>query len=93
MVPRLLGGELLAYAGYVAAYRDVARFDGGPSLGPWTTLRIVVSQAGVTVATWNNIRLASDQTWESPALTVTGNGPAQVVALHDGTVVASLSSR
>jgi len=58
-----------------------------------TTLRIVVSQAGVTVATWNNIRLASGQTWEAPAVTVTGNGPAQVVALHDGTVVASLSSR
>lgn len=59
-----------------------------------TTLRIVVSQAGVTIATWTNIRLAPGQTWEAPALlTVTGNGPTQVVALHDGTIVASLSSR
>jgi hypothetical protein len=59
----------------------------------FTTLRIVVSQAGVTIATWNNIRLAPGQTWEAPALTVTGNGPAQVVALDGGTIVASLSSR
>jgi hypothetical protein len=58
-----------------------------------TSLRIVVTQAGVTVATWNDIRLAPGQTWEAPALTVTGKGPAQVVALHGGTVVASLSSR
>ena len=57
------------------------------------SLRIVVTQAGVTVATWNDIRIAPGQTWEAPALTVTGNGPAEVVALHGGTVVASLSSR
>jgi hypothetical protein len=58
-----------------------------------TSLRIVVTEAGVTVATWNNIRLAAGRTWESPALTVTGDGPAKVVALHGGTVVASLSSQ
>ena len=58
-----------------------------------TSLRIVVTQAGVTVATWNDIRLAPGQTWEAPALTVTGKGPVQVVALHGGTVMASLSSR
>ena len=58
-----------------------------------TSLRIVVSQAGVTVATWSDIRLVAGQTWEAPALTVTGKGPAKVVALHGGTVVASLSSR
>jgi hypothetical protein len=58
-----------------------------------TSLQIVVSQAGVTVATWNDIHLAAGQTWEAPALTVSGKGPAQVVALHGGTVVASLSSR
>ena len=28
--PVCLGGELLAYAGFIAAYRDVARVDGGP---------------------------------------------------------------
>ena len=58
-----------------------------------TSLQIVVSQAGVTVAKWDDIRLAAGQTWEAPALTVTGKDPAKVVALHGGTVVASLSSR
>jgi hypothetical protein len=58
-----------------------------------TSLQIVVSQAGVTVAMWTDVHLAPGQTWEAPALTVTGDGPDQVVALHDGTVVASLSSR
>jgi len=57
------------------------------------SLRITVTQAGVTVATWDNIRLAPGQTWEAPALTISGNGPAQVLALHGGTVVASLSSQ
>jgi hypothetical protein len=57
------------------------------------SLRIVVTQAGATLATWNDVRLAPGQTWEAPALTVAGNGPAQVVALHGATVVASLSSR
>jgi uncharacterized membrane protein YbhN (UPF0104 family) len=47
--PVCLAGALLAYAGYVAAYRDVARFDGGPSLGVWTTLRIVVIGFGAVL--------------------------------------------
>lgn len=55
------------------------------------SLRIVVTEAGVTVATWNDVRLAPGQTWEAPALTVTGNGPARVVALSGGAVVASVS--
>ena len=58
-----------------------------------TSLRIVLTQAGVTVATWNDIRLAPGQTWEAPALTVAGSGAAQVVALHGTTVVARLSSK
>ena len=58
-----------------------------------TTLRIVVSQAGATLATWNDVRLAAGQTWQAPALTVTGIGPAQVVALRGGTVVASLADQ
>lgn len=57
------------------------------------SLRIVVTEAGVTVATWNDIHLAAGQTWQAPALTVTGNGPDEVVALHGETVVASLTSR
>jgi hypothetical protein len=58
-----------------------------------TSLRIIVTEAGVTIATWNDVRLAAGQTWEAPALTVAGNGPAHVVAMHGGTVVASLSSK
>jgi hypothetical protein len=64
-----------------------------PAGGGGTSLRIVVTQAGVTVATWNDVRLVAGETWQAPALTVTGNAPAQVVALHGGTVVASLSSQ
>lgn len=47
--PVCLGGALLAYAGYVAAYRDVARVDGGPCLGLWTALRIVVIGFGAVL--------------------------------------------
>lgn len=57
-----------------------------------SSLRIVVTQAGATVATWNDIHLAPGQRWEAPALTITGPGPAQVVALDGTTVVASLAS-
>jgi uncharacterized membrane protein YbhN (UPF0104 family) len=47
--PVCLAGTLLAYAGYVAAYRDVARVDGGPCLPVWTTLRIVVIGFGAVI--------------------------------------------
>ena len=36
-----LGGELLAYSGFIAAYRDVARIDGGPCFPLWTATRVV----------------------------------------------------
>jgi uncharacterized protein (TIRG00374 family) len=39
--PVCLGGELLAYAGFIAAYRDVARVDGGPCFPLWTATRVV----------------------------------------------------
>lgn len=55
-----------------------------------TTLRIVVTQAGVTVATWTNVRLGPGQTWE--AALALKSGPADVVAFVGGTVVARLSS-
>ncbi|HET9170672.1 MAG TPA: hypothetical protein VFN97_14625 [Actinospica sp.] len=57
------------------------------------TLRIVVTQAGATIAVWNDVRLAPGGTWQAPALTMSGKGPAQVTALRGGTIVASLSSR
>ena len=47
--PVCLAGVLVAYAGYVAAYRDVARVDHGPCLPIWTTLRIVVIGFGAVI--------------------------------------------
>jgi uncharacterized membrane protein YbhN (UPF0104 family) len=47
--PVCLAGALFAYVGYVAAYRDVARFNGGPYLGVWMTLRIVVIGFGAVL--------------------------------------------
>jgi len=47
--PVCLAGALLAYVGYVGAYRDVARFNGGPVLGVWMTLRIVVIGFGAVL--------------------------------------------
>lgn len=40
-IPVGLLGEVLAYAGYVLAYRDIARVDGGPRLRYWTVIRVV----------------------------------------------------
>ncbi|MGZ4388038.1 MAG: lysylphosphatidylglycerol synthase transmembrane domain-containing protein [Gaiellaceae bacterium] len=39
--PLALAGEVLAYVGYILAYRDVARADGGPRLSLWTVTRVV----------------------------------------------------
>jgi len=39
--PVCLLGELLAYVGFIAAYRDVARVDGGPCFPLWTATRVV----------------------------------------------------
>jgi hypothetical protein len=56
-----------------------------------TSLRIVVTQAGITIAAWKDIRVAAGQRWEARPIALTGNGPAQVVAFHGGSVVARLS--
>lgn len=40
--PVCLLGEILAYVGYIMAYRDAARADGGPLLAFWTVVRVVV---------------------------------------------------
>jgi uncharacterized membrane protein YbhN (UPF0104 family) len=47
-LPLCLVGELLAYAGYVISYRDVARADGGPILGLKTIVQVVVIGFGAT---------------------------------------------
>jgi uncharacterized membrane protein YbhN (UPF0104 family) len=43
-------GELVAYAGYIAAYRDIARVDGGPRLPVWTVTRVVAVGFGAFIA-------------------------------------------
>src|SRR5579884_1047008 len=45
-----LVGELLAYVGYVIAYRDIARARGGPCLSYWTATRIVMVGFGAFIA-------------------------------------------
>jgi uncharacterized protein (TIRG00374 family) len=44
-----LAGQLLAYLGYILAYHDAARADGGPGFDYPTTARIVVFGAGASV--------------------------------------------
>jgi uncharacterized membrane protein YbhN (UPF0104 family) len=43
-------GEIGAYAGYVFAYRDVARAYGGPRFDYWTATRVVVMGFGAFIA-------------------------------------------
>ena len=49
-LPLALGAEVLAYAGYVLAYREVARVDGGPRLPHSRALALVATGFGVFVA-------------------------------------------
>lgn len=48
-VPVCLAGELLAYAGYILAYRDLARVDGGPTLSYRLITRVVATSFGAFV--------------------------------------------
>jgi uncharacterized membrane protein YbhN (UPF0104 family) len=48
-LPLCVLGELLAYAGYILAYRDFARVEGGPVLGMWTVTRVVIIGFGAFV--------------------------------------------
>ena len=56
-----------------------------------TSLQIVVSYAGTTAATWNNVDLSPGGTWKAPLLALPRNGPIRVVARHGQDVVATLS--
>lgn len=47
--PLGLAGLLLAYTGYILAYRDVARTDGGPRFGYWTVARVVAIGFGANL--------------------------------------------
>jgi uncharacterized membrane protein YbhN (UPF0104 family) len=48
-LPVAVAGEVLAYVGYVGAYRAIARVDDGPRLPVWTAVRIVGLGFGATV--------------------------------------------
>jgi uncharacterized membrane protein YbhN (UPF0104 family) len=69
--PICLGGEILAYAGYIAAYRDVARADGGPQLSFWTSTRVIAIGFGAFLAASSAATLGTDY-W---ALHRTGEKP------------------
>jgi uncharacterized membrane protein YbhN (UPF0104 family) len=47
--PVCLLGELIAFCGYVAAYRGIARADGGPELTLWATARVVMIGFGAFI--------------------------------------------
>jgi uncharacterized membrane protein YbhN (UPF0104 family) len=47
--PVCLLGELLAFGGYVVAYRDIARADDGPQLTLWATARVVTIGFGAFI--------------------------------------------
>src|SRR5207302_11502007 len=55
-----LGGELLAYGGYVLAIRDTARVGGGPRLDALASIRSVVAGFGVFSATRSSGGFAID---------------------------------
>jgi uncharacterized membrane protein YbhN (UPF0104 family) len=48
-LPVAAAGEVLAYVGYVVAYRAIARVDGGPRLPVWTAIRVVALGFGASV--------------------------------------------
>jgi uncharacterized membrane protein YbhN (UPF0104 family) len=48
-LPLCVAGEILAYVGYVMAYRATARVAGGPMLGVFDALRIVAASFGALV--------------------------------------------
>jgi uncharacterized membrane protein YbhN (UPF0104 family) len=50
-LPVLAAGEVLAYAGYILAYRDLARVDAGPELRYGVITRIVATGFGAFVLT------------------------------------------
>jgi uncharacterized membrane protein YbhN (UPF0104 family) len=49
-LPAALGAETLAYVGYVFAYREVARVEGGPTLAPSRAVALVTAGFGAFIA-------------------------------------------
>jgi len=55
-----VGGEVLAYLGYILAYHELARAQGGPRLSYWTVSRVVALGFGATVVGSSAGGLATD---------------------------------
>jgi hypothetical protein len=56
-----------------------------------TSLQIVVSYAGTTATTWNNVNLSPGQTWKAPLLALPRSGSIRIVARDGQNLVATLS--
>jgi uncharacterized membrane protein YbhN (UPF0104 family) len=59
-LPVCVAGEIAAYVGYIVAYRDVARVEGGPALDVWTATRVVIVGFGATLIGASAGGLAAD---------------------------------
>ncbi|HEY6960982.1 MAG TPA: lysylphosphatidylglycerol synthase domain-containing protein [Gaiellaceae bacterium] len=92
-----LGGELVAYGGYVLTLRDMARVDEGPELDLDTSVRTVVGGFGVFAATRSTGGFAVDYwafrrggaTPREAAHRVLGLGFLEYVVLSAAALVAS----
>jgi len=92
--PLCFGGEVLAYLGYILAYRDLARTRGGPRFRYWTVARVVVLGFGANAVGAGAAGLAVDF-WALRRAGETPHGSARrVLALNtlEWAVLACLAS-
>jgi uncharacterized membrane protein YbhN (UPF0104 family) len=92
--PLCFGGEVLAYLGYILAYRDLARTRGGPRFRYWTVARVVVLGFGANAVGAGAAGLAVDF-WALRRAGETSHGSARrVLALNtlEWAVLAVLAS-
>lgn len=97
-LPLCAAGEAVAYAGYVLAYREVGRADGGFELGYWQVARVVavglgasviVASAGSLAVDYAAFRRAGAKAHES-ARRVLALNTLDWAALGGATVIASI---
>jgi glycosyltransferase 2 family protein len=81
-LPLCLLGEVLAYAGYLVAYRETAAVDGGPRLPVLRTLRIVAAGFGAMVLATGAGTLAVDYWALRRAGSSARDALARVIALN-----------
>lgn len=97
-LPLCAAGEAVAYAGYILAYRDVGRADGGFELGYWQVARVVAvgfgasvigSSVGSLAVDYGAFRQAGGKAHES-ARRVLALNTLDWAALGSATVIASM---